>query len=218
MAIRRDAPYIWTTWLPKLLVGRDSCLWSIWYKANYKDYVKVPNGFDTVNWNIKHTAALDKIEAEYKQKYTVVTRECQNAFQFKGRSGAVLAGKPDLIGMRGNEVRICDVKTGQQQDEHWAQMLLYMHFYPRCYPQIFGGKEITGEIIYNDNRQTVYADEFDEVFREQVIKMLQIVSSDTPPPKTPSSKDCGGCNIASEHCDVRVERQQESQQMVLGDF
>ena len=36
MPQRRDQPYIWTTWLPKLLTGENSCEWAIWFKANYQ--------------------------------------------------------------------------------------------------------------------------------------------------------------------------------------
>lgn len=136
MTTKRDAPYIWITWLPKFLVGRDSCLWSVWFKANHQHYDRMPSTFDSVGWNIRHTALLNKVEAEYQQKYSTVQREGQNAFQYRGGSGAVLAGKPDLIGMRGSELRICDVKTGQRRDEHWAQMLLYMHFYPKMLPAV----------------------------------------------------------------------------------
>lgn len=218
MTIKRDTPYIWITWLPKLLVGRDSCLWSIWYRANHQYYDKVPSTFDTAGWNIRHTALLDEVEKAYRQKYSIVQREAQNAFQYRGGSGAVLAGKPDLIGMRGSELRICDVKTGQRQDEHWAQMLLYMHFYPKCYPQLFSGLTITGELVYLDGKQEVYMDEFDGIFKSQVTKLLQAVSSESPPAKVPSVKDCSGCCITTEDCEDRCVISPENKQVELGDF
>ena len=28
---RRDEPYIWVTWLTRLLVGENSCEWAVWF-------------------------------------------------------------------------------------------------------------------------------------------------------------------------------------------
>ena len=40
MPQQRDHPYIWTTWLPKLLTGESLCEWSVWFKAHYKAWSK----------------------------------------------------------------------------------------------------------------------------------------------------------------------------------
>ena len=39
-AIPRDHPYIWATWLPRLLVGDNSCEWAIWFKAHYQKWTR----------------------------------------------------------------------------------------------------------------------------------------------------------------------------------
>src|SRR5690606_37765374 len=126
-----------------------------------------------------------------KQRYQTVHRENQNSFKYKGRSGAVLAGKPDLLGIGETEVRICDVKTGQRQDEHWVQMMLYMYFYPRCFPQLFAGLNIIGELVYEDGKQEVYMEEFSDIFRGRVLKVLNAIAAPVPPEKVPSATECG---------------------------
>ena len=47
MAVHRDSPYIWVTWLTKLLVGENYCEWAGWFKAHYERYDKVPAKLDT---------------------------------------------------------------------------------------------------------------------------------------------------------------------------
>ena len=217
--LKRDAPYIWVTWITKLLVGKECCLWAAWFKSHYKDYAKAPSDFDALSWNIKHTVLLDTIATQYAHRFDRVQREHQNSFNYHGSSGAILSGKPDLIGITGNEMRICDAKTGQKQDEHWAQMMLYMYFYPRCFPQAFKDMNIVGELCYGDGtKQEVYMDEFDDTFRGQVMKVLQALSSTEPPPTVPSSTECGYCHITNVDCLDRLEAAPLSTQVELGEF
>lgn len=60
MPQRRDRPYIWTTWLPKLLTGESSYAWAAWFKAHYRAWSKPEGGFDQAEWLIRHTALLNK--------------------------------------------------------------------------------------------------------------------------------------------------------------
>ena len=36
----RDFPYIWATWLPRLLTGENSCEWAVWFKAHHQDWTR----------------------------------------------------------------------------------------------------------------------------------------------------------------------------------
>ena len=36
MTIQRQTPYIWVTWLTKLLAGEAQCDWASWFKAHNK--------------------------------------------------------------------------------------------------------------------------------------------------------------------------------------
>ena len=63
MAQTRESPYIWVTWLTKLLVGENSCEWAAWFHAHHESwsYDKVPSNFDANEWQMKHTALLKTI-------------------------------------------------------------------------------------------------------------------------------------------------------------
>ena len=65
MAERRDKPYLWVTWLTKLLVGENSCEWAAWFRANHENrsYDKVPSNFDATEWQLHHTELLSKVRA-----------------------------------------------------------------------------------------------------------------------------------------------------------
>ena len=58
-----------------------------------------------------HGAVERAAPAVGSRGYTVST-EGQNSFNLRGRS-AVLAGKPDLVARRGDEVVVVDAKTGK---------------------------------------------------------------------------------------------------------
>ena len=59
---RRDGPYIWVTWLTKLLAGENSCEWGSWFRAQHEgwSWSKVPNGFDQVTWQLAHTLGINE--------------------------------------------------------------------------------------------------------------------------------------------------------------
>ena len=127
MPTRRDKPYIWVTWLTRLLVGENSCEWAAWFRArHYSDsYDKVSNPFDLTVWQMEHTALLnqkrDGLEAEGQKVFL----ENQNSFALRGTT-ATLGGKPDLIAVSGVQGLILDVKTGKPNPSHRTQLMVYM--------------------------------------------------------------------------------------------
>ena len=38
MPQRREHPYIWATWLPRLLAGESNCEWVIWFTPHYQNW------------------------------------------------------------------------------------------------------------------------------------------------------------------------------------
>jgi hypothetical protein len=98
-AVTRSGPYIWVTWLSKLLVGELSCEWMAWFKAHHKQFAKMPNTFDLVGWQMNHTELLGRVWEDLDDQGFVVTTENQNSFHIRGSSGAMLGGKPDLVAM-----------------------------------------------------------------------------------------------------------------------
>ena len=59
----RASPYIWVTWLTKLLVGENSCEWAAWFRSRYESssYATVPSDFGVTGWQLKHTALPNNI-------------------------------------------------------------------------------------------------------------------------------------------------------------
>ena len=102
MAVERTTPYIWVTWLTKLLVGENSCEWAAWFRAHHEtwSYDKVPSTFDATAWQLNHTSLLNRIRSRLEVQGQTVFTENQNSFHLRGNV-ATLGGKPDLITLDG---------------------------------------------------------------------------------------------------------------------
>ena len=106
---QRDFPYIWATWLPRLLTSENSCEWAIWFKAHYRDWPKPPSDFDQAQWLLDHTALLNEQKPHWEASGYDVFVERQNSFQIRGQT-ATLAGRPDLLVVNDDHASIIDVK------------------------------------------------------------------------------------------------------------
>ena len=134
MPQRRDFPYIWATWLPRLLTGENSCEWAVWFKAHYQDWDRVPSDFNQTDWLVRHTSMLNEQKAQWEDRGHDVYVENQNTFRLQGET-AVLAGKPDLVVVHDDDARIVDVKSGKEQPSHRVQLMIYMYALPRALEQ-----------------------------------------------------------------------------------
>ena len=103
--LRATDPYIWVTWIPRLLSGRSSCEWSSWFKAQHEgwSWSRMPFDFDQTDWLLNHTALLNDSVNVGATAYSVLT-EGQNSFNLRGIS-AVWAGKADLVAKRRIQIR-----------------------------------------------------------------------------------------------------------------
>jgi hypothetical protein len=72
---RNGLPYIWVTWLTKLLAGEDQCQYAPWFKAHFK-FDKVDRGFDLAAWTAEH-AAMVRARAIELQRDELVTKEAR---------------------------------------------------------------------------------------------------------------------------------------------
>ena len=113
MPQRREHPYIWATWLPRLLTGENSCEWAVWFKAHHQNWERVPSDFDQAKWMLDHTALLNERIANWTVGGHDVETEAQNRFELHGRT-ATLAGRPDIIARREDHAVIVDAKTGHE--------------------------------------------------------------------------------------------------------
>ena len=201
---RRDGPYIWVTWLTKLLAGENSCEWGSWFRAQHEgwSWSKVPNGFDQVTWQLAHTLGINENRRQWEAVgYTVFT-ENQNSFALRGRM-ATLGGKPDLIARLGDWGTIIDVKTGKPSPSHGVQLMLYMYAVPRAMRQ-YRGVSFDGRIAYQDHCVDIPAQAVDETFIKNVAGLMGRLSAADPARRVPSPRECRFCDISSLDCPERA--------------
>jgi hypothetical protein len=206
MTSRRASPYVWTTWLSKLLVGDQACEWATWFKANHLNFEKVPCAFDATGWRLAHTALLDRKYRQLIEANHSVSIEGQNKFSLKG-SCATLGGKPDLIGLNGSGT-ICDVKTGQPKPSDHAQVMIYMWAVPRALPK-YQGQRFDGLVVYPDHEVRIPAEAVDTVFVDNLAGLIKRVSADTPARRVPSAGECKFCDLTAKDCLEKVEAESE---------
>lgn len=205
MAERRSSgPYIWVTWLTKLLVGENSCEWAGWFKAQHEgwSWQKVPSDFDHATWHLEHTALMGRVTDELEAEGKAVSIENQNSFTLQGRTAA-LGGKPDLITVYEGVGTIIEAKTGAPSPAHHAQAMIYMYAVPKSLPQ-YEGLTFDGKVVYQDHEEHIPSSAIDQTFIDSLSGLIRRLSSATPARKVPSAMECGFCNITREECPERA--------------
>lgn len=203
--LRSNGPYVWVTWLPRLLSGESSCEWASWFKAQHEgdSWTLVASGFDLTKCLTDHTALLNQSrEAWERRGYSVLTEE-QNRFNLRGKS-AVLAGKPDLIACKDDEVVVIDTKTGRSSTAHPVQVMLYMYALPKALER-YRGLKLTGQVAYSDHVVDIPAEAVDETFVQRMGQLITRLASDMPARRIPSPGECRFCEITPADCPERVE-------------
>ena len=215
MARAREQPYIWATWLSRLLAGESSCEWSSWFRAHYQDWERTPGDFDQSKWMMDHTALVNQArESREALRYEVYTED-QNAFRLRGAT-ATLAGKPDLIAVKGGDAVIIDAKTGWPSPHHSAQVLTYMYAVPKALPE-YRGMEFRGHVIYPDGDVQIPVSGLDQPFVERLGALIRRLADENPARRVPSASECRFCDIAAADCPERVE-EGEVQMGITEDF
>ena len=220
MALARAAgPYVWVTWLSKLLVGESSCEWGSWFKAQHdgSSWDKIPSDFDQVRWLMKHTELLEQTRSYYQRQGYLVTLDSQNSFVLKGNTAA-LAGKPDLVATRGNKALVVDVKVGQPNAANTAQVMLYLYALPRALPRLYAETSLSGQVVYPDGPVEVPGQAVNQEFVGSLGRLMRRLSSGQAPRRVPSWAECRFCPISSRDCPERVELDVEQPVGVTQDF
>lgn len=200
----RSDVYIYATWLPKLLAGLNSCEWAAWFKAHYTAYTKVKNDFDLAQWRADHHKLLRHVQSELFNYRGTTLLEDQCYFQLKGKSGAILAGKPDLIHISGTNGTICDVKTGQPRESDQLQVMTYMWALPLARKE-FSNINFDGLVVYTDQQVAIPKKAIDKAFVSEIITLIQRISSFDPPQHYPSRAECNFCDISKSDCAYRFD-------------
>lgn len=200
----RAAPYIWVTWLTKLLVGENSCEWAAWFRSHFESWSheKVPGTFDATTWQLNHTALLNRVRSQLEQEGKTVFTENQNSFTLRG-SSATLGGKPDLISSSGKTGTIYDAKTGRPSPSHHIQVMVYMYAVPRALGQ-YKGVAFDGKVVYQDQEIIIPSTAVDQPFVENLSHLIRRVAAQAPARKVPSVMECGYCNITKADCPERA--------------
>lgn len=213
MAVARSGkPYIWATHLAKLLGGQQ-CLWSAWFKARFKYAKYEEQALDLVKWNRDHTRLMQARQQQLEADGWTCYVEDANAFRLEGAT-AVLAGKPDLVAVKGDQVLLVDGKTGRERESDIWQVLIYLWALPKVRPEL-AAKQIEGEVYYRSGPVTLTPDELDDERRTRLLDLIKVIGGDAPPAKRPSRAECRMCTIGPDDCPERVG---EAQTTRVGEF
>lgn len=211
--VRRDGkPYIYVTWLAKLL-GGNQCLWSAWFKAHFKYQKFETQGEQLAEWNRDHTRLMRDRVTELEENGWTVATEDQNAFKLAGQA-AIVAGKPDIIATMpahlSRPALVVDGKTGREREADIWQVLIYLMALPLTNPE-FAGMSLEGEVHYktSDKRVPVPLTQLTEQRRDDIVQLVKVIAASTPPRKAPSKFECERCNIGVADCPQRFRDEEQ---------
>lgn len=209
---RAGKPYIYATWVAKLLGGHQ-CLWSAWFRAHFKHQKFEESAADLVKWNRDHTKLMAARQRALEAEGWTCVVEDDNSFKLEGQT-AVVAGKPDLIAFKGDEVRIVDGKTGRERDSDLWQVLLYLWAFQKVRPDL-ADKTLSGEVCYRADIVTLTPDDIAGEKLDRMLQVIKVVGGDDAPPKKPTRAECRMCTIGPRDCPERVG---ETQSTGVGEF
>src|SRR5262245_18079856 len=203
MTVPRKTPYVWTTWITKLLAQENHCVWASWFQAHYQQYKKVPR--DLEQWVAEHSQMVEELAAALRADGYMVDVEDKNSFYVSNKNGVTLSGKPDLVAVRDGHVIVIDCKTGQRRASDEQQVLIYMRMLP-LYSQQYQRLEITGRVQYRDGHQVDLGPEkLDTQFDANLSHIMKCVTGAAVPVRTPSLQECCFCNLTQSDCPNRME-------------
>ena len=209
MAVLRTDPYIWVTWLTKLLSGESQCEWSSWFRAHHKDYDRVPSDFNLATWTVEHNDLVrERRETLLDEGYDVYVED-ENAFKRTGQTGIVVSGKPDILAIRDGKGILEDCKTGRPRTSDQLQVLVYMLLLPIGNPRC-NGLDLAGRVVYRTGSVDIPATELGEGFRSRFVELVKRVGGEKPLAKAPSWSECRYCDIGPSDCLYRVQEPPES--------
>ena len=203
---REGGPYIWPTWLPKLLAGLDSCEWKTWFQVHHdgRTWDKLSSDFNQARYSLEHTELLRLCTQEYEERGFTVSVERQNDFRLQ-LAGATISGRPDIVAWRDDEAVIVDAKAAKPNPSHEIQVMLYMTWFPMIDPR-FQKVNLSGEVYYGEEAVIdIPAASIDDRFKKITAGLIGKVTSKKAPRKAPSVSECRFCPISSQYCAERKE-------------
>jgi hypothetical protein len=207
-AAKRSNPFIWVSWLSKLMAGEKQCEWASWFRSHYI-WQKLPSGLDVAKWTADHAQLLRARKALLDAEGFTVYAEDQNSFTLKGTDGIEVSGKPDIVAIRGEEAYVEDCKTGNPRHSDHFQVLVYM----LALPYVEGhckGRKLEGRLVYGNTIVDVPGSKIDADLKELFRKTVLAIGGPEPAPKIPSWGECRYCDISKADCPERIETQADA--------
>lgn len=212
----RKQTYIHPSWLAKGLSGDRQCMFSLHTQGNYS-IPKADNDFDAQGYKLKHQGVLNQYAKELKAEGYKVYTEGSNSFRItindqadKEKVKGVISAQPDIVAVRGDEVIVPDIKTGKElKASDIAQVKLYMAFISAV--KLYDIDQIpTGQLVHQGQVSEIPATEITNEFKQQVKELVNVMTSDTTPPVTPSVNECRFCPLR-HLCPAKAENVADGQ-------
>ena len=172
--------------------------------SSKRKFERKPSDFNSAKWTAEHTQLVNARAERLRADGYAVYLEGQNEFRLKGRVGATLAGKADIVAVKEGDACVIDCKTGAEHHSDKMQVLLYMLVLPLTVDHC-RGKALRGEVQYKADVVHIAPTEVDEAFREMFRSNMGLAASEDAPAKTPSYSECRFCDITSADCPDRVD-------------
>ena len=128
----------------------------------------------------------------------------------------MLAGKPDLVARKGDEVTVIDAKTGRPSPADAVQVMIYMYALSRALER-YRGIRLTGQVVYSDHVVDIPAAAVDEAFVRNAGQLITRLASEMPARRVPSPGECRFCEITPADCPERAE-ESPPKEGTTGDF
>jgi hypothetical protein len=203
MVMLRQHPYIYATWIAKLLAGDASCEYLAWFKAHHK-IPKRATTLDLARWTADHAELVRRTAAALCAEGYAVTLERQNYLTIASEQGTfVLAGTPDIIAVRDEQTLIVECKTGTSRNADILQTQVYQAMLGRT--AAYAGCTIDGRVQYRDEAVEIPAASIDAAFRARLRRLVNAVGNPQALLPAPSAQECRWCDLTAAECLARVE-------------
>jgi len=203
MKKERANPYIWVTWLTKLMAGESQCEWSSWFRAHYK-WDKAPGDFDLAKWTTEHNELLHNRRNQLEAEGFIVYIEDQNSFKMIGKTGINVSGKADIVAIKEGEAYVEDCKTGNPKNSDHMQVMVYMLALPIVTTHC-KGLSLDGRIVYKDSIVEIPVFKIDDGLKTLFKNTVLTTGGNKPPKKVPSWGECRYCDISKADCSERID-------------
>ena len=160
--------------------------------------------------------ALNELRHDWQDRGYRVYAEDHNTFRPRGNL-ATLAGKPDLIAQKDQDVVIIDAKTDRARPSHAAQVMIYPYAVPLALNH-YRGRTGTGLVAYQDHAVDAPALTDDDPFVDKLRVLIRRVADAKPATLMPSRAQFRFCDITHADCSDRVDQASQTEDGTTVDF